>query len=465
MLRRLVPAAAAAGLLALTPACGGAEGGPGSDAVKLAPKGTLALIEADSDLESDQWQAAQALLDKFADGDKVFTLLERELGREGLSLEEDVEPALGARVVIVVLAPASGEDEPDVAVLTQPDDRAKLQQLVELEEDEDLELRDVAGWTAIGEPDDLTRYEQALEAGTLEGDDRFEAASSELPEETLASAYIDLAAIVEAFSADVEELREVFGEAEPQWAALSLSAEDDGARFTGAFRVESEDAPDAGSVDDDLLEQVPEDALGVLAFGSNPGLTRQLNVMGLQQFERVAGVDLRRILSAFEEGGVLWVTQGLPIPEVTLVLPGGTVQDVDEVLPLAELGGAQVRDAELDGEPAKRISFGPVGITYAELDDRLVVTTARTFEEPERSLEDSDAFQDARDAAGMPDDTSAFLYLDLARIVPLVTTLAGLSGEDVPAEVERNLEPLRSLLVYGTGEDGTTAFDLFVEIR
>ena len=57
----------------------------------------------------------------------------------------------------------------------------------------------------------------------------------------------------------------------------------------------------------------------------------------------------------------------------------------------------------------------------------------------------------------MPDKTTGFLYVDLSKALPAVLGLMGLSMSHPPEPgVQSNLEPLHSLVLYGT-KDGDVA--------
>ena len=64
--------------------------------------------------------------------------------------------------------------------------------------------------------------------------------------------------------------------------------------------------------------------------------------------------------------------------------------------------------------------------------------------------------KDATEAAGMPSETTGFLYADLDQALPTVFGLTGFSGRSTPDWLERNLEPLQSLVLYGE-RDGDVA--------
>ena len=54
----------------------------------------------------------------------------------------------------------------------------------------------------------------------------------------------------------------------------------------------------------------------------------------------------------------------------------------------------------------------------------------------------------------MPDSTQGFLYVDLKDTLPAVTGFAQLASQQLPPTVQPNLQPLRSLLVYGSQAGG-----------
>ena len=104
-----------------------------------------------------------------------------------------------------------------------------------------------------------------------------------------------------------------------------------------------------------------------------------------------------------------------------------------------------------DGQVRRPLGFA---IRYAAFDGKVVVTTGPQSIEEIRSggprLADDDAFKSARDAAGMPDETAGFVWLDVEDGLPLVVGLAEASGGSaaIPQEFRRNLEPLRSLVAW-----------------
>jgi hypothetical protein len=74
-------------------------------------------------------------------------------------------------------------------------------------------------------------------------------------------------------------------------------------------------------------------------------------------------------------------------------------------------------------------------------------------------------FSEAKSAAGLPDSTNGFIYVDLKNAIPLLEGFAGLSGSSPSPMVTANLRPLRSFLAWGAESGDTQTFDAFLEIK
>src|SRR5215218_5886497 len=314
--RSLLASLASLCVVVVAGGCGAAsETGSGAS---MAPASAEALAEIDGNLDSDQWAAARALIDRFPDGDRLLEHL------------HEVDAAAGDQILVVALS-----DQQAVA-LTQPDDAGKLRSFVA---ENDLVSREIQSWTAVAdEAETLDAYERALDNGTLEGGDEYEAARETFPYEALATLYAP-------------------GEATAEWTAFAVTAEDDGFRLAG--HTQTTEAHQLEPIDEAALAEVPRDAMAVLAFGGGDFASRLPDQLGL-------GVDLGPILGMFSGGAVIWVSPGMPIPEVTAILPTGDASLLDQLA--LTFADQTPEDTELDGQPAKRIRMGVVSITYADVD-------------------------------------------------------------------------------------------------
>jgi len=122
------------------------------------------------------------------------------------------------------------------------------------------------------------------------------------------------------------------------------------------------------------------------------------------------------------------------------------------------------------GQLRQLFGGSPVPIRIGVVEGQVVATTASSPAQAiERaraggSLGDDEDFQEAKDAAGMPDETGGFLFLDVADALPLLS-LAGFAGVDVPKGVLENLRPIRSVVAWSQTDGSTSAQTVFVHIQ
>ena len=413
--------------------CGGGAGA-GASAASVAPPDTLGFVEVDTDLESDQWQAVQELMDRFPNRPQLVELLNEQLREESLEYERDVAPALGETVAFVF----NGADEEDLVVLTQPDDDAKFDALIaELEEqgDDDLVTGEVDGWRAASESQAL--IDALADAdGSLAEDDAFEAALDEAPDERLAFGFVrgELA----------NDLPEYASSVDAEWVSTSVEARENGP--AASFVVRGANATTGEAYTSDRVGQAPEDALAFLSFNGE-SLRSQTSL--LAPLAQLLGARIDDVLEGIQGEGALWVRPGGGLPEVTLVVETSDADGVRSALErlLPEL---------------------PLPVKVGVVDGNVVATTGPSpeaaLDNGGQSLGDSEDFKDAVEAAGMPDETSGFLFVDVADALGLLT-LAEVAGADVPDELVDNLRPIRSVMAWSETEGDSSTGALFVEIQ
>jgi hypothetical protein len=271
----------------------------------------------------------------------------------------------------------------------------------------------------------------------------------------------------------------MFGLDKLDFAGGWTKTKEDGAELASVLRGEGVDRL-LGTGDpytSQLLDRVPGDAFAFFSFRgdatkeqfeqfrSNP-----LYAMGINEFERELGVKIDEIVGLFEGEVAFYAAPGVPIPELTLLLdaenPDQARQSAGRLLRTiaARAGGEVTEDGEVTTAvfPDFTINLGPVdgGVALSTSKDAFGDQAA----DGER-LADSDRFKDALGAAGAPDEYTGLAWVDLGEAVELALGYASSSGERVPPEVSRNLEPLRSLVAFGE-ENGNVASSLvFVEIE
>jgi Protein of unknown function (DUF3352) len=450
------------------PALGCGEASSQSAAgASIAPAGAKLFVSLDTTFDSANWEAGRKLLAKFPDGDKAIGRLMQQLGAQGLDFEHDVKPAFGPETDLVGLD-LSGQGK--LVGLTQPEDRAKLDALL-AKADSPLVSREIDGWVAFSDTQaNLDEFESMRKDGTLDGVNAYAKMSDEVASDALVHVYVAPSSLSGTPAAGV------FGSAAPS-LAVSLEPEDDGIHVEGAA------SPAGGDLFSEpfkaeLPGQVPG---GVYLYAGTSGLDRQLGALrdavaqadpnfdrDLARAEAQLGVSLDAdVFPLFAGESALYIRPGFPIPEITIVTQVDDERRATATMDklanaLAEYDkSAQVQSFDAAGVQGKRISLNQfVSVYYAAFDGHLVITTSQQgiadLKSGDNRLADDQAFKDATSAAGMPDETTGFLYVDLAKALPAVFGLMGLSTGQPPAQLESNLEALHSLVLYGT-RDGEMA--------
>jgi hypothetical protein len=116
---------------------------------------------------------------------------------------------------------------------------------------------------------------------------------------------------------------------------------------------------------------------------------------------------------------------------------------------------------------AKKVALGPVAIYFAVSGGNLVISdSAAGFRGSAATPITSDpVFQKTSEAAGRPDESAGFFYVNIKDSVPLIQGLAQLSGATIPPDVSANLAPLQSFLMYGTVDNGVAKFTALLQAR
>src|SRR5207237_476076 len=170
----------------------------------------------------------------------------------------------------------------------------------------------------------------------------------------------------------------------------------------------------------------------------------------LPQIEQALGVTLAQLAALFKNETALYVRQGTPIPEITLV---SKVDDTKQAFATIDklatraggfAGGGAPKSVDVGGVTAKELTIGGrFSLFYAAFDGKLVITSAQTgitgLRESGPRLADDATFKDAASAAGMPDSTSGFVYVNLKDSIPLIESAAQLGGQTIPSNVGGNL--------------------------
>ncbi|HYI74136.1 MAG TPA: hypothetical protein VEW90_02615 [Gaiellaceae bacterium] len=452
--------------LAVASGCGGSPAAI-PESASLAPADAVVFASITTDSGSSQWQNAETVLDRIpgVSGDLASGL--DVLASEGLDWDEDVAPALGDEVVVVLT-----EDMRPV-VLLEPVSEEKLDALL-ARSDEDVVRGEVDGHVALAETEaDLAQYRAALEKGTIEGDEAFAAGLDALPDESLGLVWVDVAALTDEFSSLVERATKEELELGIDWLSASLSAEEDGMLVALGMRT-----PGSGDThyEPELFGRVPADAVAAVSFGGTQkaldGLQGTVDLDEVSQtVEQLTGVSLDGIVDALSGEGVLYVRPGETTPDVTLALappdPDKTWNTVDRLArKLATELQAEVTTSVENGLEVSMLEIEGVTIRYARLDAETIVVTSGAdafglLAGDGPKLVDSEGYLRAAEDVGLEGRTKGFVYVDVDGMLPLVESLV---GESVPAEVREGFEAVDSLVFQASGDGDTTLVSGFLRV-
>ncbi len=452
---------------ALASGCGGSPAQVPKSA-SLAPADAVAFARMTTDADSSQWTQANEILERIPGvRDTVVNGIEQELADEALDWDEDVAPAIGDELVLVVTADLKP------IVLLEPESEKKLDALL-AKSDDDFVRGEVAGWTALAETNgDLTAYETALEQGTIEDDEGFVDGLAALPDESLGLVWVDLAELTDEVSSLVEEATQEQFDLGIEWLSAAVSAEEDGMLVAIGAR-----SPGAGDThyEPTLFGRVPADAVAALSFGGTQSLLDQLEGRAdvdelSRSFEELTGVSLDGVVDALSGEGVLFVRPSGEIPGVTLALappdPARTWETVDRLMrKLATEAQVDVTTTVENGVEVSVVEVEGVTLRYTRLDaDTIVVTIDEDalglLAADGPRLVDSEGYLRAAKDVGLEDRTKGFLYVDVDGMLPMIDSLA---DEAVPPDVREGFEAVDSIVFQTSGDSDTAVVSGFVRV-
>jgi hypothetical protein len=451
------------------------------------------FVSVRTDFASEQWRTVEELVARFPSGQEAIASLLDEIEQDGVDLEQDVKPALGPEVDVAVLALPAGQDTPPMVLLTKPTDPGKLEALLTRSGDAPAwAVND--GWYFVAESQEI--LDRAFSSDTSLADvPAFADTLERLEGDPVARVFVNgdglLAAVADAAAGEAPGLDlGALGVGAFDGAAAGVTAEGQGVRIQGVAL--SEEGPEPEAFDDTLAQLAPADALAYAAFGSADESLRELmDAIGAQtpdfdtalaQAQLALGISVEDdLLPIFAGPSAFWIRSGAPVPEITLLLspedPDKALVTLDKLT--AGLGFiATMRDETAEvaggtesiaGIEAKTLALGDVTLYYAVVDGHVVLTTAPSGIESlvagGEPLAGSPAFEEAAQAAGMPDETTGVLYVDVENAFGALEDAGALDGSAADqAEVIENVRSLDYLLLYGTGTAGEARVDGFLGI-
>jgi hypothetical protein len=478
--------AALAATSAVAAGCGGTETSAQSGAAGITPAGVAAFVAVDADPDSSQWQTVDDLASRFPDKQKGVDELKKSLLKEGLDWDKDVKPALGSELDVVWLD--FSNDGGNVVALMQPDDEDAFARAIEKgnanDPDDKLLYEKYRGWMVMSDKQAvIDRFKTMSDAAneTLDEDPAFTKAMKSTPDEALAKAYVDGRKVMDEINrqttADEQKFVRQLGSLD--WATASLAASSDGIAFDttvhGSLGKLFAKGPAPKPFDAKLPSRVPKDAVLYLTFHGMKGVLGQLKDNPTLSSPELAPVMqvLGELGTLFEGENALYVRPARSggVPEVTLVTqPRAGVsgrRTLDRIVTRFRSDlGVLPRPGTVAGTPTSVLGFGEFSLHYADVGGKFVLTDLPAgivgVKSPGKPLAESPTYQDGVRTSGMPSRTHGFLYVDVRAGTGLVEKL---SGQQLPADVSRNLKPLRSAVEYAVSRQHQLSVRFFLRIK
>jgi hypothetical protein len=440
-------------------------------------------VAIDTDLDSSQWQTVNELANKFPDKQKAIDSIKQQLTKNGLDWEEDLKPALGPELDVVMLDFAHPGE---TVALLQPKNQGAFEDAVRKGNAADpsnkLVYKQFHGWTVVSDkPAAIDAFMQASDSAkrTLSEDKTFSSAMDKAGD-GIFRAYVNGASVMAAartyMGPDAGSYFKKLGTLD--WLLMTLRAKSDGIAWDTTVHGTPGKAfknVDAHASNGSLQKVVPKDALLYLAFHGSRGMLGGLGDNPiLQQFgAKDLGEAFRQVGRLLEGENALYVRAAgrKDVPEVTFIAaPGGGLDGaatLDRILNrFAKELGARPKQTTIAGVPARVIGAGPIAVRYANVKGRLVVTDLPSgivfAKNGGKTLADSQENQDAARSSGLPASPQVVLYVDIHSTIPLIDRFG---GARIPAEVQRNLKPLRSAIEYAVSRSHELQISFFLRIK
>ncbi len=275
---------------------------------------------------------------------------------------------------------------------------------------------------------------------------------------------------------------------------MSFGADDNGFRFRAATILDEERAKTLGVLQEDfeptLLDRVPATTLAYVGFHDlGPMLKKTIDgfsgqspqiAQALTAIEAMTGASFDgEIVPLLSGEHALYVAPGNPgpIPSVGLLLKpedaaagAATIKKLTATLS-KELSASGSEGLQIEDIPNGQRFSGPqtqgLSVVWRQAGDVIAVSNDQTAgDEPAASLADSDKWKALKKSAGVSDDVSSLLYLDIPGVLDAVRAAGAGAELDSDPQVAANLKPLGGLAVWGDTKDGGVATaDVYLEVR
>ena len=470
--------------------CGGTAG-VGAGGADIVPASAPAFIALNTDIDSSQWQAVDALASRFPDKQKALKTFKEGIGSEGISWDNDLKPALGPELDVVWLD--FDNDGENFVALMQPDDESKFEKVI-AKAGENFVHEQVGEWQVLASSQDLIdRFRRESGSGdTLADKHAFQQAMDSYPDDWLFRGYVDGTALMDIARREADpDFRKIFSKlGRLDWFATNLRATSDGIRWDA--NVHGKPGPAFKGISPtkafgpSLPHEVPKDALAYATFHGARGAFDRLEdnpiFTDVPEIHRYSAL-LRRIGLLLEGENAMYVRAAPSgkIPEITFIAepaPGTNgMATLDRILARyrsqlelpsvpkpTRVAGVPAR--VFVGVPARGFLAEPVKVYYANVGRRLVVTDfpagIKSLKGNPPALAQSREYTGALDDSGMPAKTQGFFYVNVRGGISYAELLA---ETPIPGEIKRNLRPLRSAVEYAATRPSEIQVTFFLRIK
>lgn len=467
------------------------DGSSGPAGADFAPASSAVYLSGVTDPSSSQWEKADRLLGHFPGREKLLSSFRKDLLDDGLTWERDIKPGLGAEISLVLLDYEDADH--NYVFFTKPKDEAKFNKFIESGDDPQMH-RKIDGWTVFADNEQsLDNFVRARSSDdSLSDEGAFRDAMEGLPDDAALRGYVSGESIYAAIRKEAatdpdaktfEQLSRSFGQLES--VSFATTAEDEGVAVEAAFSNTKESK--FGNYEPELDDALPSGALLYTSFGNLEDFLNGVVTSADENFpefktqrsqiEDAIGFQLKSdLFPLFSKEGAIAVYSGDGLtPNVLFVLrvpdEDKAQRVVDRLAALASLSGGTARTVKVHGVDAKEITIAEAGLSVlaAVTDGKAFVTNSRAVLElalgDSKKLTDDAVYQEARDAAGAPDETASFVYVNLESGLPYVFEFADLEPGAVTPEVTANTKPLRSAVFYAKQDGKRTSLSGFLTIK
>jgi hypothetical protein len=458
--------------LAFAAGCGSSGGGGGGsapDAASIVPADALVYATVSTDTGSDQLGSAQKVIDKFPIKQNAIASLKAQLTKDGVDLDA-ILGSVGPVVDVAVLK--TGATTGPVGFAKPSDEQTFDAQL------KTLKHTTVDGWTVFAQTQALLDAVTGRTAN-LADDSTYKDALPSIPGagDAVARVYAPGSSLSEAVTAAGSSVSGGLGtltkDTKVAWITGALTSES-GSSAKVETHVKETTTPSSTGTPASLADEIPSDALLALSlsggtFDALPAGTEQQ----LDSLTQQLGVDISSLVGILQGPLIAYVTQGTPIPEVTLAAvppdAAGASNAISALMTKLVLkNGGSIKKVAVAGVQLNTVNVGPIALYWGTYDGKLVLTDnpgalGNLKNGPSSKLLDNSTFKDTASSAGMPDQNQGFLYVDAKDALPLIEGIATIAGENIPADVQANLQPLRTLLLYGSRDNAVETGVAYVQ--